>query len=56
MKVKEFHIEDSQQNKNQKILIAVDESGKKYVVSGNPYDPTHLVPYELAFDTQILVV
>lgn len=51
MKVEKFEIEKSIPNPQQFILIATTEDGKKYVVSGDSYNPTYLVPYENAFDT-----
>lgn len=51
-KVKEFYIEKSKTNKQQTILIAITESGQKYVCSGDHWSPTYLIPYERAFDTK----
>ena len=49
MKVEKFEIEESAVNKNCFILIAITEDGKKFVVSGNPYIPMYLDPYESSF-------
>lgn len=48
-KVKEFFVEPSKANKSEMVLIAVTESGKKYVVSGDHWNPSVLQPYERAF-------
>lgn len=51
MKVAKFEIEESKVNKNCLLLIAITEDGKKFVVSGDHYMPTYVIPYESAFDT-----
>ena len=50
-KVVSFHVEQSTRNKQQMVLIATTESGKKYVVAGDHWDPSTLVPYERCFHT-----
>lgn len=52
MKVIEFRIELSKVNTKCFILIAKTEDGKEWVCSGDPYNPTYLIPYENSFDTQ----
>jgi len=50
MKVKEFFIEESKVNKQCLILVAVLETGEKFVVSGDHHAPTFIIPYERAWD------
>ncbi len=50
MKVKDFTIEKSVFNKQMHVLVATTECGKKYVVSGDHYHPTYLIPYESSVD------
>lgn len=50
MKVIEFRIEESKVNKGWFVLIAKTEDGKEWVVSGDHWKPTFLVPIEEAFD------
>ena len=50
MEVVKFTIEESTFNKGQLILIAETENNRKFVVSGDHYSPTYLVPYETAND------
>lgn len=49
-KVKEFFIQESAANKGAQILVAVTESGKKYVVAGEHHHPTYLKEYETSPD------
>lgn len=52
MKVKEFYIEPDKQNKGSLILVAVTEDNQKFVVAGDTYYPTHLVPYQESWHTK----
>jgi len=49
-KVKCFFIQESASNKDCKILIAVTEEGKQYVVAGDHHHQTYLVEYEKSSD------
>ena len=50
--VKSFHIEASKRNKQQMVLVLTTESGQKYVVAGDHWDPSSLIPYERCFHTE----
>ena len=52
MKVKEFQIEESKINRGMMILIAVSETGDKFVVGGNTDYCTALTPYNQCYNTQ----
>jgi hypothetical protein len=52
IKIKEFFIQESKFNKGLKVLIALDENNKKWVVSGDHHSPTYLVEYEKSSDTK----
>ena len=52
IKIKEFFIQESKFNKGLKVLIALDENAKKWVVSGDHHAPTYLVEYEKSSDTK----
>ena len=52
MEVMKFTIEASTQNKDSFILVAETKEGHRFVVSGNPYFPNYLTPYEDCFYTQ----
>ena len=54
MKITEFEIEESKVNKGCLLLIAITEDGSKYIVSGDHYSPTYIIPYDRAFDTKPL--
>lgn len=45
-------IEESKVNKGQMLLIIQTEFGDTYVVAGDHYDPSSLVPYEICFHTK----
>jgi hypothetical protein len=51
-KIKEFYLEESKVNKGQMVLIAVDETGQKWVCSADSYDCRYAQKYEDAFDTR----
>lgn len=51
LKISHFHLEESQLNKGNLILVATTVTGKKYVVSGDHHAPTYLVEYEKSSDT-----
>ena len=50
MNVKSFSIEESKVNKGMMILVATTEDGNKYVVGGDHYNPTAIIPYQKAWD------
>lgn len=50
IKITEFFLEESKVNKGCMNVIAVDENGQKWVVSGNMHSPTYSVKYEDAWD------
>jgi hypothetical protein len=49
MEVLKFTIEESKVNIGCFLLIAHTNNGK-YVCSGDHWNPTHVIPYERAFD------
>jgi hypothetical protein len=55
IRVKEFFIEESRMNPPLKVLIAIDENDKEWVVSGDCWNPTYMIEYESAFDTQKII-
>jgi len=50
-KVTGFHIEESVQNEGRFILIATTETGKQFVVAGDPSFATYLEKYDGNFYT-----
>jgi hypothetical protein len=52
-KVVSFYVEESKRNNGMKILVAVCESGEKYVVAGDHWTPTAMVKYENCFETNL---
>lgn len=50
MKIKEFQLEDAKINKGVKILIAITESGEKYVIGGNAHYPMAVIPYDQCWE------
>lgn len=52
IKIKDFFLEESKFNKGLMVMVAVDENGKKWVVSGDHHAPTYLVEYEKSSDTK----
>lgn len=54
MTVIKLEIEESKVNKSRMILIVTTQDGKKYVMAGDSYNPTYLIPYENAFDIKPL--
>lgn len=55
MKVKEFEIEESKVNKGRLILVAITDTGEKYVVSGDFRMPAYIIPYSNAWDAKGLL-
>lgn len=51
-KVINFTVEDSVPNKGLKVLVVHLQDGSKFVVGGDRYNPSYLVPYANAFDVQ----
>lgn len=50
IRVINFKIEHSKRNKQCYILIATDENKNEWVISGDPHNPTYLIPVENSFD------
>lgn len=50
-KITEFYLEPSKSQPNSMVLVAVTESGEKYIVSGDHWNPSVVQPYEHCFHT-----
>lgn len=53
-KVSSFEIEKSKVNESRFILVAITETGERFVCAGDCYNPTYLIPYNQSFDTKPL--
>lgn len=54
IKLKEFFLEESKVNKGLMIVVAIDENGEKWVLSGDHWNPTFAQKYDNSFDTKPL--
>lgn len=51
MEVLKFEIEESKVNKGMFYLVAIVETGDKFVVGGQHQESNYCIPYDIAWDT-----
>ncbi len=56
IRIKSLYLEESKVNKGLMIVIAIDQYGIKWVLSGDPNSPTYAKKYDDSFDTKHNVI
>jgi hypothetical protein len=52
IRIKDIYLQESKLNRGLLVMIAVDENGQKWVVSGDHHHQTYLIEYEKSSDTR----